>query len=64
MREFLENLVRMENAIAARCDQLGAQLDRLAETGEAESTRLRDRDLLLHAALEERVRRLEERVLG
>lgn len=54
-REFLSNLVRLENEVVKRCEYLTDEIRILAQMMEAESHRLSERAELLHRLLEERI---------
>ena len=60
-REFLAALTRFQNDVARRADTLSEELHALVVAARLEESRLRERDEILHRALEERIASLERR---
>lgn len=56
-RDFTMNLVRFQNDVAKKIDQLSDEIRLLAKA----LNRLSERDEILHCALEARIKRMEER---
>ncbi len=63
-RDFLSQLVTLQNKVATRCDVLGEGIESTTTVTRDDLLRLEERDELFYDALEERIRRLEERLPG